>query len=74
MPRAASKSFEQKIAKESKENPKKAYSYINSEVTTRQGVGDISTDPDNPKSKVTDNDQEKETSSLSFLVVFKLSY
>ena len=41
------------------ENPKKVYAYINSKVKTRQGVGDICVDPDNPKSKVTDNDQEK---------------
>lgn len=59
MTRATRKTFEQKIAKESKDNPKKVYSYINSKVKTRQGVGDICIDPDNPKSKVTDNDQEK---------------
>ena len=57
--RAARKEFEQKIAKESKDNPKKVYAYINSKVKTRQGVGDICTDPEDPKSKVTDNDQEK---------------
>ena len=59
MTRATRKKFEQKIAEDSKENPKKVYSYINSKVKTRQGVGDICTDPDNPKSKVTDNDQDK---------------
>ena len=57
--RAARKDFEQRIAKESKENPKKVFAYINSKVKTRQGVGDICIDPEDPKSNVTDNDQEK---------------
>lgn len=59
MTRATRKEFERKIAQESKENPKKVYAYINSKVKTRQGIGDICVDPDNPKSKVTDDDQEK---------------
>ena len=51
--------YERKIAETSKENPKKVFAYINSKVKTRQGIGDICVDPDNPKSRVTDQDQEK---------------
>ena len=57
--RAKRKEFEQEIATNSKANPKKVYAYINSKVKTRQGIGDICVEPENPKSKVTDNDQEK---------------
>ena len=59
MSRAARKNFEQKIANESKDNPKKVFAYMNSKVKTRQGIGDISTDPDDPKSALAKNDQEK---------------
>ena len=59
MSRNARKAFEQKIAQESKENPKKIFAYINSKTKTRQGIGDICVDPDNPKSKVTSDDQVK---------------
>ena len=57
--RAARKEFEKDIARESKDNPKKIYSYINSKVKSRQGIGDICIDPKNPKSAVTDDDQVK---------------
>ena len=57
--RAARKDFESQIANEAKENPKKVFAYMNSKVKTKQGIGDICTDPENPKSSVTSNDQEK---------------
>ena len=57
--RESRKEFEQKIASDSKKNLKKVYAYLNSKVKTRQGIGDLCVDPDNPKSQVTDNDQEK---------------
>ena len=44
--------YEKKIAVDTKENPKKVYAYMNSKVKTKQGIGDICVDPDNPKSKV----------------------
>ena len=59
MSKAARKDFEMEIARDSKETPKRVFAYMNSKVKTRQGVGDICTDPDDPKSKVTDNDKEK---------------
>ena len=57
--RVARKEYEQKIARESKDNPKKVFAYMNSKVKTRQGIGDICIDPENPKSKVTSDDHEK---------------
>lgn len=57
--RAARKEYEKKIAKDAKDNPKKVYAYMNSKVKTRQGIGDICVDPDNPKSEVTSKDEEK---------------
>ena len=57
--RAARKDFEAKIAAEAKDNPKKVFAYMNSKVKTRQGIGDICVNPENPKSEVTSNDQEK---------------
>ena len=57
--RAARKEYEKKIAVDAKENPKKVYAYMNSKVKTKQGIGDICVDPDNPKSKVTSKDEEK---------------
>ena len=59
MSRRARKDFERKIATESKENPKKIYAYINSKVKTREGIGDICEDPEDPNSKVVEDDQKK---------------
>ena len=57
--REARKKFETSIAKESKENPKRVFSYINSKIKSRQGIGNICIDPENEKSPVTDDDQVK---------------
>ena len=59
--RRARKNFENNLAKEAKSNPKKIWKYINSKSKTRQGVGELCTDPKDPKSEKTENDKEKAT-------------
>ena len=59
MTRVARSEFEKKIATDSKDNPKKIFAYMNSKVKSRQGIGDICVDPDDPKSEVTEDDKKK---------------
>ena len=56
MSRSARKDFEMKIADDAKENPKKIFAYMNSKIKSRQGIGDICIDLEDPKSKVTEKE------------------
>ena len=51
-----------------KKTRKKVFAYTISKVKTKQGIGDICTDPDDPKSAVTNNDQEKANIFSKFFV------
>ena len=57
--RKSRKEFERNLAKEAIENPKRIWQYINSKSKTRQGIGDLCTDPENPESKKAEDDETK---------------
>ena len=57
--RQSRKEMEEAIAKQVKNNPKKAYAYMNSKTKVRAGVGKICINPNDPKSDTTDDDKEK---------------
>ena len=49
--RRARKAYEENIAKIAKENSKKLWSYINSKSKRRDGIPDLSIDPENAKAE-----------------------
>ena len=59
MSRLARKEFENSIANESKEKPKRVFSYMNSRTKVKPGIGKISIDLKDPNSQVTDENNLK---------------
>ncbi len=57
--RKMQKSFETKLAKDAKQNPKAIWKHINSKCKTREGVSDLRKDMKNPNIPVTALDKEK---------------
>ncbi|XP_062579140.1 uncharacterized protein LOC134245717 [Saccostrea cucullata] len=57
--RKARKKYEKNLAKEAKSNSKRIWQYINSKSKSRQGIADLCTDPRDPKSEKTDDDETK---------------
>ncbi|VDI78167.1 Hypothetical predicted protein [Mytilus galloprovincialis] len=65
------KKFEKGLSENAKANPKAIWSYVKSKSKTREGIGDLHTDPDDTKSPKTDDDKEKaEILSEYFASVF----
>ena len=56
--RRIQKEFEMKLATEAKTNPKAVWNYI-SKTKNREGVSDLSIDPKDPNSRLTDCHREK---------------
>ena len=48
-----------KLATEAKTNPKAVWKYMNPKTKNREGVSDLNTVPNDPKSRLTDSDREK---------------
>ena len=48
-----------KLATEAKANPKAVWKYMNSKTKNREGVSDLSIDPKDRKSRLTNSDIEK---------------
>lgn len=53
------KQFENNLAKKAKDNPKLIWNYINSKSKTKAGIADLLTNPNDPKSEKTDDDEQK---------------
>ena len=53
------KAFERDLAKKTKQNPKTFWQYINPKSKTKSGIGDLALHPEDPKSELTSNDNEK---------------
>ena len=53
------RNFERDLSKRAKKNPKLIFKYANSKSKVRVGIGDMHIDPNNEKSPVTSDDQEK---------------
>ena len=49
--RKAKKNYERSLSEEAKINPKRIWQYINSKSKSKQGIGDLFIDPNNPKSE-----------------------
>ena len=60
------KSFESDLAARAKSNPKAIWNYIKTKSKTRVGIGDLRTDPNDKKSRKTDDDSEKAEILASF--------
>ena len=48
----ARKDYEQNIAKQIKQNPKKNWQYIKNKINIKTGIADLLKDPSNPTSEV----------------------
>ena len=57
--RRIQKEFELKLATEAKTNPKAVWKCMNSKTKNREGVSDLNTDPEDPKTRIIDSDREK---------------
>lgn len=57
--RKARKNYEHNMASKAKSDPKVIWKYINSKSKTRVGISDLCTDPKDPKSVKTNDDNEK---------------
>ncbi len=53
------KKYEKDLSKQAKRNPKVIWSYIKSKLKTRDGIGELHTDPEDTKSPKTSSDEEK---------------
>ena len=65
------RNFENDLAAKAKSNPKAIWNYIKAKSKTRVGIGDLRSNPNDKKSRKTDNDGEKaEILALFFSSVF----
>ena len=60
------RNFENDLAAKAKSNPKAIWNYIKAKSKTRVGIGDLRTNPNDKKSRKTDNDSEKAEILASF--------